>query len=91
MDETRRLIEELNDKLDANSLGLQNVYNEFEKYKLSTIIKNINEVNERLDHYEREKYVDDYMAIDFNEEKDAIKDISKTIEDIKQFEYPWAI
>lgn len=46
--------------LAANSVGLQNVYNEFEKYKISDITAKIDNINLRLDHYERDKNVEDF-------------------------------
>lgn len=41
--------------------------------------------------FEPEQYIDDYTAIDFNEEKNAIPDINKQIEGVKGLQYPLTV
>lgn len=50
-------LNEIRLSLQANAVGLQNVYNEFKKYEFSLIDEKINELNKRLDHYEKNKSV----------------------------------
>jgi hypothetical protein len=58
-------IEELRLMIQANAIGLQNVYDEFKKYKANFLIEKIDELNKRLDHYEKEKNVK-YFDLDIS-------------------------
>lgn len=60
MKEVLDKISRLEESLAANSVGLQNVYGEFNKYALSDISKKIETLNERLDHHEKNRNVTDF-------------------------------
>lgn len=60
MKELLEKVAQLEKSLTANSVGLQNVYNEFSKYAFSDISNKIKDLNDRLDHYERDKNVTDF-------------------------------
>lgn len=60
MNEVLDIISRLEESIAANSIGLQNVYGEFNKYKLSDISNKIEALNKRLDHYEKDRNVTDF-------------------------------
>lgn len=53
-------IARLEESMSANCVGLQNVYNEFNKYKLSDIYQKIEDLTLKLDHYKKDKNVTDF-------------------------------
>lgn len=87
-------IEALEQSLQANSEGLQNVYTEFQKFNFKECMAKIDAVNERLEHYERDKNVEEFdldiqsfpMNIRIN-----LKIKTNFGEITKSFDYPPAI
>jgi hypothetical protein len=60
MEEMLERIKYLEGALEARSAGFQWVYEKFTEYKLSGISKRIEQLNQRFEHYEKEKNVTDF-------------------------------